>query len=67
MRRGFAETGYNLEVKIPGRYRNDDVYRLAALYNREYLPLKERVKLKERRLHSDLRLDTITGIFDGEE
>ncbi len=67
MRRGFAETGYNLEVEIPARYRNDDVYRLAALYNREYLPLKERIKLKERRLHSDLRLDTITGIFDDEE
>ncbi len=67
MRRGFAETGYNLEVEIPRRYRNDEVYRLAALYNREYLPLKERTKQQEERLHSDLSLDTITGIFDDEE
>lgn len=67
MRRGFAETGYNLEVEIPQRYKKDDIYRLAALYNREYLPLKERVKLREQRLHSDLSLDTITGIFENEE
>jgi hypothetical protein len=67
MRRGFAEAGYNLEVEIPRRYRNDDIYRLAALYNREYLPLKERVKLHEQRLHSDLSLDTITGIIETEE
>ncbi|MFW5710321.1 MAG: ion transporter [Spirochaetota bacterium] len=67
MRRGFAESGYNLEVEIPRRYRNDDIYRLAALYNREYLPLKARTKLQEERLHSDLSLDTITGIFDDEE
>ncbi len=67
MRRGFSETGYNLEVEIPSRYKNDEVYRLAELYNREYLPLKERTRLQEERLHSDLRLDTITGIFEDEE
>ncbi len=67
MRRGFAETGYNLEVEVPRRYRKDDIFRLAALYNREYLPLKARVKLQEERLHSDLSLDTITGILEDEE
>ncbi len=67
MRRGFAENGYKLEVEIPTRYKNDDIYRLAALYNREYLPLKERMKAQEDRLHSDLSLDTIGDILDDKE
>lgn len=67
MRRGYSESGYKLEVDIPRRYRNDDIYRLAALYNREYLPLKERMKHQEDRLHSDLSLDTIGDILNDEE
>ncbi|MFW5642881.1 MAG: ion transporter [Alkalispirochaeta sp.] len=42
MRRGMAEKTYTLEVKIPPRYRDDDIYRLAAEYNRVYLPMKDR-------------------------
>jgi hypothetical protein len=42
MRRGMAEKTYILEVKIPPRYRDDDIYRLAAEYNRVYLPMKDR-------------------------
>ena len=42
MRRGMEEPGYNLEVKIPDRYRDDDVFALAELYNERYLPLKDR-------------------------
>lgn len=42
MRRGMAEPGYSLEVKIPRDYRADDVYQLARLYNRSFLPMKDR-------------------------
>jgi hypothetical protein len=42
MRRGLAEADYNLEVKIPEKYRGDDLFELAALYNEKYLPLKVR-------------------------
>jgi hypothetical protein len=42
MRRGLEEPGYNLEVRIPDRHREDDVFRLAELYNERYLPLKDR-------------------------
>lgn len=42
MRRGFSEKGYNLAIRIPKRFENDDVYRLAKLYNEIYLPLKDR-------------------------
>ena len=42
MRRGIEEPDYNLEVRIPDRYRDDDIFRLAELYNQRYLPLKDR-------------------------
>lgn len=42
MRRGLSESDYNLEVKIPDHYREDDLFQLAALYNEKYLPLKDR-------------------------
>jgi len=42
MRRGLREPGYNLEVRIPARYREDDVFELGKLYNERYLPLKDR-------------------------
>ncbi|NBB91509.1 MAG: ion transporter [Spirochaetes bacterium] len=42
MERGFSERGHNLEVRIPERYSGDDIFRLAALYNSVYLPMKDR-------------------------
>jgi hypothetical protein len=42
MRRGMAESDYNLEVLIPPGKDRDDVFELAALYNSVYLPLKDR-------------------------
>ena len=63
MRRGFEEPGYNLEVLIPGTYKNDEVFRLARLYNQEYLPLKERERRGGEKPHSDLSMDTLSDIF----
>ncbi len=42
MIRGLGEHGYNLEVRVPDRYRSDEVFRLAGLYNTVYLPQKDR-------------------------
>jgi hypothetical protein len=42
MRRGLEEPGYNREVEVPERYREDEVFRLARSYNEHYLPLKAR-------------------------
>ena len=42
MRRGIEDKAYNLEVKIPSQFEEDDVFRLASLYNEVYLPLKDR-------------------------
>ncbi len=42
MKRGMEESSYNLEVKIPPRQADDDVFELARLYNSVFLPLKDR-------------------------
>lgn len=63
MRRGFDEERYSLEVEVPERFANDEVYRLAAAYNREYLPLKERQRDEEERPHSDLSMDAVGDLF----
>lgn len=42
MRRGMSEPGYNLQVRINPLFQEDEIYRLAALYNEEWLPLKDR-------------------------
>ena len=42
MARGMKEKSYNFEVSVPSRYASDGVFLLAAAYNDEYLPLKER-------------------------
>jgi hypothetical protein len=41
MNRGMADKGYNLTVKIPERYAEDDVFTLARQYNEVYLPMKD--------------------------
>jgi hypothetical protein len=63
MRRGFAEPGYNLEVLIPERYGEDEVFQLAMHYNQEYLPLKERDRRESEHPRSDLSLESVSGIF----
>ncbi len=42
MKKGFDEKGYNLEVRIPSEFMEDEIYRLARSYNSTYLPLKDR-------------------------
>ena len=42
MARGMKEKSYNFEVSVPSQYASDGVFLLAAAYNDEYLPLKER-------------------------
>lgn len=42
MTRGMKEPSYNLEVEIPQRYRSDDIFELAELYNENFLPMKYR-------------------------
>lgn len=63
MRRGLQEEDYNLEVKIPEKYQDDDVYQLARLYNEKYLPLKARNQGDENSPPLDLELADIKDIL----
>ncbi len=63
MRRGLREEDYNLEVKIPEKYQDDDVYQLARLYNEKYLPLKARNQGDENKPLLDLGLADIKDIL----
>ena len=65
MWRGFAEKSYNLEIKIPKRFRRDDIYRLAELYNEIYLPLKDRSE-GEDSVVVDIRLDDLKDFLEQE-
>ena len=59
MLRGFSRPGYNLEVQIPSEYSGDDIFRLASLYNDEYLPLKAREQMSSGSVNPDILIDDI--------
>lgn len=63
MKRGFLDRTYNLEVEIPDKYRDDDIFILGDLYNKNYLPLKQRERDRTDK-QSDLSLDDIQDIFE---
>lgn len=63
MKRGLGETGYNLEVKVPSLYRDDEVYQLGQLYNEIYLPMKDRTSRSEQSGSTDLRMDDIQDLL----
>lgn len=64
MLRGLKEKSYNLEVSIPDEYASDDIFRMAAAYNDEYLPLKERNAIDDREGGAlDISLDDISDLL----
>ena len=63
MARGLKEKSYNLEVSIPPDYAEDGVFRLAAAYNDEFLPLKERSTTEEQGSALDISLDDISDLL----
>ena len=64
MRRGFEEPSYNLEVRVPDQYIDDDIFKLAKLYNEVYLPMKDRTTAEESKGMVDLQLDDFDDIFE---
>ncbi len=65
MTRGMEESGYNLEVKVPERRAEEDVFALAALYNRIFLPMKDRGSAQEEQA-SALGIDDIRSFVEKE-
>ena len=66
MRKGIEDDSYNLEVKIPKRYEQDDVYRLADAYNRVFLPMKDRSRVASEARSSLLNIDDVKGLLEDE-
>ena len=66
MRKGIEDDSYNLEVKIPKRYKEDDIYQLADAYNRIFLPMKDRSRGSGDSQSSLLNLDDMKDLFEGE-
>jgi len=63
MKRGMEESGYNLEVKIPDRRAQEDVFELAGLYNRMFLPMKDRESASQEQA-SALGIDDIRSFVE---
>ncbi|MBN1797250.1 MAG: ion transporter [Spirochaetales bacterium] len=59
MQEGMQSKDYNLEVRIPKKYKNDDVFKLARLYNEHYLPLKDREIFGKAETYSELSIEDI--------
>ncbi len=64
MKRGMEDTSYNLEVRVPPRYKDDDVFELAALYNEVFLPMKDRDSGEDSGGMADLKIDDFQGLLD---
>lgn len=63
MKRGLSEKGYNLEVKVPSLYAEDEVYKLGTLYNEVYLPLKDRNAAGEESEMLEIKMDDIKDML----
>ncbi|TVR67785.1 MAG: ion transporter [Spirochaetaceae bacterium] len=63
MARGMEEKTYNLEVLIPREYRDHDIYRLASLYNRVFLPMKDRENAGTESESSQLTMGDVQDLF----
>lgn len=46
--RGLKEKDYNLQVKIPPQYKDDEIFKLANQYNENYLPQKLKLQEQEK-------------------
>jgi hypothetical protein len=59
MEQGMRHKEYNLEVRIPKKYEDDDIFLLAKSYNERYLPLKDRELFQQNTEYSELNLDDL--------
>lgn len=63
MRKGMESKSYNLEVKIPEKYREDDIFKFADVFNNVYLPLKDRTANEENDEITDIKMEDYKNLF----
>jgi hypothetical protein len=62
MHKGFTNWDYNFETKINENFPNDEIYLLARAYNRNWLPLKNKIfkaKQAKEEQKSVIKMDDI--------
>ncbi len=62
MHKGFTNWDYNFEVKINENFPNDEIFKLAKAYNRNWLPLKNKIlkaKQAKEEQKSVIKMDDI--------
>lgn len=57
MRKGMTDPSYNLEVKVPSNFKEDDIFKLAAAYNEVFLPMKDRCQNAEEKTKPMVEMD----------
>jgi nitrogen fixation/metabolism regulation signal transduction histidine kinase len=67
MNKGLADKSYNLEVKVPKQFADDDLFQLAKNYNEVYLPLKDRSNAEEGGELVDMKMDDFGDLFKKDE
>ena len=63
MLKGMRDENYNLEVEIPSRYGNDDIFKLSRLYNDKYLTLKAREDEDNSDRESIIKLEDLNDLL----
>jgi nitrogen fixation/metabolism regulation signal transduction histidine kinase len=63
MLKGMRDKHYNLEVDIPHRYRNDDIFRLSHVYNDKFLTMKAREDEDNSDGESFIKLEDLGDLF----
>ncbi len=63
MSKGMADPDYNLQIKINDKYKDDEIFELAKLYNEKWLVLKDQHKPKKAEDESlpEISLDDFFG------
>lgn len=64
MLKGMLDKNYNLEVDIPRRYREDDIFRLSSEYNDKYLTMKAREESESGEGDSVLKMEDLGDLTD---
>lgn len=64
MLKGMRDKDYNFEVDIPGRYRDDDIFRLSEIYNDKYLTLKARENSEDSEGESIIKIEDLGDLDD---
>ena len=63
MLKGMRDKNYNLEVDIPNRYKNDDIFKLSSEFNDKYLTLKAREDEDNSEGESIIKMEDLGDLF----